>query len=420
MLTILGLTLLIILSNSIRAEIITDGTLGHQIDLPGPHFQITADLGQQHGGNLFHSFQEFNLQSHESATFSGPNEVQNVISRVTGGNPSTIDGLIRSTIPNAEVYFLNPYGILFGPNAQLDVQGGFHASTADYLRLQDGGRFETRYPNESILTVASVETFGFLTDSPASIQTHTSRLLVPDEKTLSFIGGDLHFTSEIPLVADNTQPIPPVTAASILAASYGRVNLASLAGRGEVILSENDLILEGQGGKITIEDTLVELSGRGGGSAFIRAGQFFLNNTIIRSNTFGDQDGKNISLKVTEAAYLNGGASELSIATVTPKNAGSIFIDAPFLDMTSAFINTGAVFVGAAGSIEINAHQAFLKEGAMIGSGVMGSGRIGNVILNVTDRLSISGYYPGLRLTHAQAMDNTRSMLITYSHPNRN
>jgi large exoprotein involved in heme utilization and adhesion len=80
---------------SINAEIITDGTLGQNINLPGPDFQITSDLGQQHGGNLFHSFQEFNLNSSESAIFSGPDNVQNIISRVTGGNPSNIDGLIR-------------------------------------------------------------------------------------------------------------------------------------------------------------------------------------------------------------------------------------------------------------------------------------------------------------------------------------
>ncbi|MDM8558778.1 filamentous hemagglutinin N-terminal domain-containing protein, partial [Candidatus Parabeggiatoa sp. HSG14] len=118
---------------------------------PGPDYLIGADLGQQMEGNLFHSFQDFNLNSLESATFSGPNSVQNILSRVTGGNPSNIDGLIRSTIPNADFYFLNPNGIMFGPNAQLDVQGSFHASTADYLRLGDGGRFDARYPSDSLL-----------------------------------------------------------------------------------------------------------------------------------------------------------------------------------------------------------------------------------------------------------------------------
>ncbi len=124
--------LLLIITISTNAEVITDGTLGQQINLPGPDFQITPDLGQQYGGNLFHSFQDFNLNSLESATFSGSNSIHNIISRVTGGNLSNIDGLIRSTIPNADFYFINPYGIMFGPNAKLDVQGSFHSSTADY------------------------------------------------------------------------------------------------------------------------------------------------------------------------------------------------------------------------------------------------------------------------------------------------
>ncbi len=161
----------------LHAQVSLDGTLGRSGALPGPDYLIGADLGQQHGGNLFHSFQDFNLQSFESATFSGPNSVNNVISRVTGGNPSNIDGLLRSTIPNADMYFLNPYGIMFGPNAKLDVQGSFHASTADYLRLQDGGQFNARLPGNSLLTVAPVEAFGFLTNTPAAITTSTATCL---------------------------------------------------------------------------------------------------------------------------------------------------------------------------------------------------------------------------------------------------
>jgi len=143
--------LLIIITFASKAQISTDGTLGAAIKLPGPDYQIEAELGQQSGGNLFHSFQDFNLQRFESATFTGPSSVSNIISRVTGGNPSNIDGLIRSKIPAADMYFLNPYGIMFGPHARLDVQGSFHVSTADSLRLQDGGRFEARQTNNSLL-----------------------------------------------------------------------------------------------------------------------------------------------------------------------------------------------------------------------------------------------------------------------------
>ncbi|MEK8019207.1 MAG: filamentous hemagglutinin N-terminal domain-containing protein [Candidatus Parabeggiatoa sp.] len=97
--------ILLIISLSINAEITTDGTLGSRAHLPGPDYQIGADLGRQHGGNLFHSFQDFNLSSPESATFSGPNNVSNVISRVTGGNPSNIDGLIFTVKKNNTISF---------------------------------------------------------------------------------------------------------------------------------------------------------------------------------------------------------------------------------------------------------------------------------------------------------------------------
>jgi len=103
---------LTIIALSTNAEVTLDGTLGRTGPLPGPDYLIGADLGRQLGGNLFHSFRDFNLKSHESATFSGPNSINNIIGRVTGGNPSNIDGLIRSSIPNANLYFLNPYGII--------------------------------------------------------------------------------------------------------------------------------------------------------------------------------------------------------------------------------------------------------------------------------------------------------------------
>lgn len=89
------------------------------------------------GSNLFHSFGSFNLNAAESATFTDPTGIENVLTRVTGGSASNIDGLISTRFENASpnLFFLNPAGIIFGPNAKLAAQGSFHASTADYLRL---------------------------------------------------------------------------------------------------------------------------------------------------------------------------------------------------------------------------------------------------------------------------------------------
>ncbi len=125
----------------LSAQVITDGTVGPATALAGPDFAIGADLGTQTGGNLFHSFQRFSIATGEIATFSGPSSANNVISRVTGGAVSDIDGTIRSTIPGADVFLINPAGLVFGPNASLDVQGSFHASSADYLGFADGTRY---------------------------------------------------------------------------------------------------------------------------------------------------------------------------------------------------------------------------------------------------------------------------------------
>ncbi|MBE9562769.1 MAG: filamentous hemagglutinin N-terminal domain-containing protein, partial [Proteobacteria bacterium] len=332
----------------------------------------------------------------------------------TGGNHSNIDGLFRSTIPNADMFFLNPYGIMFGPNARLDVQGSFHASTADYLRLGENGRFDTRNPSDSLLTIAPVTAFGFLTDSPAKITTQSSKLILPSDKTLSLIAGDIHLTSDTPLTADNSLTIPTVESESILAVEHGRVNLVSAASRGEITDKDN-VIMQGKGGKITIENTLIEMSGHSGGEVFIRAGQFFLDNSIIRSNTYGNQDGNNINLKLTEVAYLNGLNSEISVFTTSQNNAGGILIEVPYLEITGALINTGSALTGQAGDIEIYADQVSLRERAIIGSGSFYAGQSGDIKFEIKDDLSINGYTPGYHISHGIETYNPKSIIFTIS-----
>lgn len=128
-------------------SITVDGRLGPAQTLAGPNYAIGAGLGRQVGGNLFHSFGAFGLKGGETATFSGPAGVGNVVGRVTGGAASSINGRVRSTIPGASLYLVNPAGVVFGPNASVDVGGSFHASSADYLRMRDGARFGVANPD---------------------------------------------------------------------------------------------------------------------------------------------------------------------------------------------------------------------------------------------------------------------------------
>ena len=110
---------------SAPAQITVDGTLSPARSLAGPNYAIGANLGRQLGANLFQSFGLFNVNTGESATFSGPTSVGNIIARVTGGSVSSINGTIASTIPSANLFLINPAGLVFGPNAQLQVSGAF-------------------------------------------------------------------------------------------------------------------------------------------------------------------------------------------------------------------------------------------------------------------------------------------------------
>src|SRR5208282_6740215 len=129
----------------------------------------------------------------ESGSFSGPATVSNVIGRVTGGSSSSIDGKIQSNIAGANLYLINPSGIIFGPNATVNVSGSFHASTADYLKMADGAKFRATNPDGSTLSAAPPAAFGFLTASPAKISVNGSAL-GPVPGTLGLVAGPVSIT----------------------------------------------------------------------------------------------------------------------------------------------------------------------------------------------------------------------------------
>jgi filamentous hemagglutinin family protein len=396
--------LLLLISLPTFAEVTLDGTLGPSGPLPGPDYQIGADLGEQQGSNLFHSFQSFNLQSDESAHFSGPDQIKNIFSRVTGGQPSHIDGLIRSTMPDADMYFLNPSGILFGPQARLDVQGSFHASTADTLYLQDGGQFNAREPSNSLLTVAPLEAFGFLTQVPASISTKESQLSVPETQTLSLIGGNLHLTGQSPIPFDE-QGFVAIGGDSTLSAEFGRINLASVASSGQVIPTGSGLDIKAKGGVITANNTLLDVSGRGGGSVFIRGGQFVMQDAVIQANTLADQKGQGIDMQLSESIKISGETQAILSKTFGSGDAGPLLIATPHLEVMRSGLKTDSIASGRAGDIDIEVKQIVLKEGGSIACDTYSVGQGCDLRLKAEEKVLLSGQgqgttaYNGLKFT---------------------
>ena len=141
------------------------GGLGTSLSTSGNTTSITGGTRPGGGQNLFHSFNQFSVGTGDVAAFVNPG-VQNIIARVmAGGSPSNIYGTIQAL--NANLYFLNPSGITFGPAAHLNVTFSAYFSTAPQLRLAGGGIFSATIPAlDATLSVGSPVSFGFLGAGP--------------------------------------------------------------------------------------------------------------------------------------------------------------------------------------------------------------------------------------------------------------
>ena len=109
-----------------QGQVVHDGTLGPSHIHTGDSIYIPESLGSRSGSNLFHSFGEFSLTASQTAEFTGESSIANVISRVTGGDPSLINGVLRSSIDGADFYFVNPAGVTFGADGSVDVLSLIH------------------------------------------------------------------------------------------------------------------------------------------------------------------------------------------------------------------------------------------------------------------------------------------------------
>ncbi|MCV6637452.1 filamentous hemagglutinin N-terminal domain-containing protein [Candidatus Albibeggiatoa sp. nov. NOAA] len=361
-------------------------------------YDISQDLGQTIGNNLFHTFDNFNLNQNQTAQFSGPNAIQNIISRVIGGEASFINGTIRSTIPNADFYFLNPYGIVFGEYARLDLQGSFHASTADYLKLSDGGEFHIRNPNQDILTVAPVAAFGFLNSTPAPISIQDSKLSVPIGETLSLISSDLQITGT-DAFRNSKNRYPVTDNAALLQAKSGQINLITTAGNSLINLQNPDWHQTGK--PITATNTVIDVTGETGGNIFIRAGDIQFTNTHIDSQTQGDKNGGIVDIQANNIAFSQG--SELFLNTEGKGNATKLNIQARG-DVTfsgenqtkrastiDAKTKSKNLDSGNAPEITIQARNIAFLDGAHIYSESKGSGNGVNVTMQADDSVVLSG-----------------------------
>jgi len=293
------------------AEIITDGSINKAREINGPNYYIKESYGKtcSNGTNLFHSFQTFNVYEGEQVHFLGNDSIQNIISRVTGGEVSTINGLIRSEIPNANLYFINPSGIVFGQHASIDLDGSFHVSTADFLGFGNNHRFNAIPHDNEILYTENPLSFGFIDHDFGKIifdnddQMNTEiNFDISSDNLVSIIGGDIEIQSNVSINAPGNN-----------------LNFVSLSTIGEFPiknLTHLDLT-QIEGGNISIHNNAsIDVSANQSGSINIIANDLDVDKGALVSRT-GDKDGGAISIYAKNVLFKNGARID-----TTPLGAG--------------------------------------------------------------------------------------------------
>ncbi|MEM9485197.1 MAG: filamentous hemagglutinin N-terminal domain-containing protein [Cyanobacteria bacterium P01_F01_bin.116] len=158
--------------------------------------QYLIEGGAQRGDNLFHSFQDFNVGTAEAVYFANPAGIDTILSRVTGPNPSNILGVL-GVEGAADLFLLNPQGIIFGPEAQLDMAGSFIATTANSLQLEEYEFSATATPPLPVLTVQVSPGIQYGSSQPEAVISNQGRLVVGEQQQLILRGGTLQNTGEL-------------------------------------------------------------------------------------------------------------------------------------------------------------------------------------------------------------------------------
>ncbi|MBD2457234.1 S-layer family protein [Nostoc sp. FACHB-87] len=426
------ISLFAVYNNSVHAQVTPDNTLKTLVESSGNSYSIKD--GTRVGNNLFHSFSQFSIPTNGSASFNNDADIQNIFSRVTGGNVSNIDGKIIAN-GSANLFLINPAGIIFGANASLNIGGSFVATTANSIKFADGQEFSAvdtaakplltmtvpiglqmgNYPAPIQVQGTGHSLNSLNTFSPVISNSSSTKLQVPSGKTLALVGGNISLDG------------------ATLSAAKGQIELGSLEGAGLV-----SLVPITQGYKLEYEQgqsfadiqlaqkSLLDVSGFNSGAVQLRGRNIkFTDGSLIFSQNYGNLAAGEINLQASEAiaiigttpdakirswirAEALGTGSSANISVITPRlimqegsginaltygtaHGGNIQIQAADIEVSgfSPLNPTGVTSIatstygkGAAGDIVVNGNNLLISGGGSLSSVTFGSGSSGQVIVH--------------------------------------
>ncbi|NJK65190.1 MAG: filamentous hemagglutinin N-terminal domain-containing protein [Microcoleus sp. SU_5_3] len=377
-------TLSVGVGDRVNAQIVPDNTLGAEGSVVTPNLNLNGipsdqiDGGAIRGANLFHSFAQFNIDAGRGAYFTNPAGIANILSRVTGANRSDILGRLGVLGGTANLFLINPNGIVFGPDASLDVQGSFVATTANAVEFGDRGIFSASAPESPQLLDVNPSAFLFNQIPPGAI-THQSVLQVPQGQNLILLGGNVNLDG------------------GVLQAPSGRVELAGLAESGRVGINEesNNLSLIFPDGGVRADISLSnQASIEAGGDIQVQGRRVTLTEgSRIKTATQGAAKAGNITVNTGQLIVSDG--AQVTASTSGRGEGGTVVVNAfesIELSGTSANGQQSGLFAdtqsaGDAGDIKVDTGQLTVSDGALITSRSRGMGRAGDIVITVRNTL---------------------------------
>lgn len=429
------------------AQITPDGTLPTTVS-SSDSLNFIIDGGAASGSNLYHSFSQFSVPTGGAAAFNNAPAVETIFVRVTGGRISTIDGILQ-TSGATDLFLMNPAGVVFGANAQLNLGGSLIGTTAEQIDFVDGSEFSAiDLINAPLLTVSTPVGLQ-LRQQSGSIEIENSGhritplstepgpridmgspfgLRVNPGETLGLIGRSVDLIGGVVAVPGGQTILGGVEAGEVqLAFTPQGWNLGFEAVEtfGDVSLSQAALVdgsgaltslIQLYGHDITLSDgsylLINSLGTRPGGDIEVTAANRLnfqdLNQSVNLSGTLYSQNlglgaGANIAVTARHVGLVESG--KLESITYTSADAGNINVqvtdDLEIVGVgpaTFSGIGTSSLGEGDGGQISVSARNIRIADGGLISASTLGAGDSGEVHINASESVVITGFSPAFAI----------------------